>query len=122
VPKTLGEQIRKRRLELNLLQREVAELIGVAVDSVLNWELNRTSPRLRYLPNVISFLGFNPKPANPETLADKVLEYRKAHGMSQQELAIQIGIDPSTLSRIERGIGRCFGSILRKVSGFVAGC
>jgi transcriptional regulator with XRE-family HTH domain len=118
VPKTLGEHIRKRRLELKLLQREVAQLIGVGVDSVLKWEHNRTKPRLRLLPKVISFLGYNPNLANPESLGGKVLQYRNARGMSQKELAIQIGIDPSTLSRIERGIGRCFESILRKVQSF----
>lgn len=49
-----------RRLELNLLQREVAQRLGVKTDTILNWEHNRTTPTLRYLPRVIAFLGYDP--------------------------------------------------------------
>jgi transcriptional regulator with XRE-family HTH domain len=41
----LGNEIRVRRLDLGLLQRELAERIGVSKETVTNWELGRTSPR-----------------------------------------------------------------------------
>lgn len=39
--------------------------------------------------------------------------------MTQKELARQIGIDPSTLSRLERDKGRCFDTVLKKVHDFL---
>ena len=43
-PKTLGEFIRRRRFEKDLLAKELASLIGVTEDTVLNWEKDRTCP------------------------------------------------------------------------------
>ncbi|MBI3592000.1 MAG: helix-turn-helix domain-containing protein [Nitrospirae bacterium] len=54
-PLTLGEHIRKRRLDLELLQVEVAAEIGVTESTVRNWE-HGTEPELRYIPAVIAFL------------------------------------------------------------------
>jgi transcriptional regulator with XRE-family HTH domain len=116
---TLGDHIKKRRLELGLLQREVAEQIGVGTDTILNWEHNRTRPTLRYLPNVIAFLGYDPYQSIPKTLGEKVLQYRKCCGINQKELARQMGIDPTTLSWLEREKGRCFTSISEKVFAFL---
>ena len=58
---TVGNRIRKRRLDLGLLQREVAAEIGVDASSVYNWENGRTEPELRHLPAIIRFLGYDPK-------------------------------------------------------------
>lgn len=46
---TIGDHLRKRRLDLGLLQREVTERLGVGEATVTNWELNRTIPALRFL-------------------------------------------------------------------------
>jgi transcriptional regulator with XRE-family HTH domain len=46
-PKTLGEFIRRRRFEKNLLAKELADLIGVTEDTILNWEKDRTYPSQR---------------------------------------------------------------------------
>ena len=43
-PKTLGEFLRKRRLENDLFAKELASLIGVTEDTVINWEKGRTTP------------------------------------------------------------------------------
>jgi len=116
---TLGDHIKKRRLKLSLLQRQLAERLGVKADTVLNWEHNRTRPTLRHLPKVTAFLGYDPNPSDPKNLREKVLKYRKRCGISQKELARQIGIDPTTLSRLEKRKGRCSPSIMRKVSAFL---
>ena len=60
---TIGDHLRKRRLDLGLLQREVAEQLGVDKSTVTNWELNRTTPTLRFSPRIIGLLGFDPRPA-----------------------------------------------------------
>ena len=39
----------------------------------------------------------------PPTIGQRLVAWRKAQGLSQRELARQIGLDPGTLSRIEQG-------------------
>ncbi len=58
--KTLGDHLRKRRLDLKLLQREVAQKLGVGESSIYNWENNLTKPALRYIPKIVKFLGYAP--------------------------------------------------------------
>jgi transcriptional regulator with XRE-family HTH domain len=55
--KTIGDHIRKRRLDLGLLQREVAERVRSDVMTILNWEKNRTKPKARHMPAIRAFLG-----------------------------------------------------------------
>jgi len=43
-PKTLGDKIRNRRIELGLLQNELAEMVGVSEDTIRNWEKNNCLP------------------------------------------------------------------------------
>ena len=50
---TIGDHLRKRRLDLGLLQGEVADRLGVTESSVTNWELSRTEPELRFLPGIV---------------------------------------------------------------------
>jgi DNA-binding transcriptional regulator YiaG len=37
-PETLGEHIKRRRLNLHLLQRQVAAQLGVNLETLKNWE------------------------------------------------------------------------------------
>lgn len=46
-PKTIGEHIRKRRMDLGLEQKEVAKIIGVPESSIWNWE-HGGNPTKRY--------------------------------------------------------------------------
>jgi DNA-binding XRE family transcriptional regulator len=48
-PQTIGDHLRKRRLELKMLQREVASQIGVDTTSVFNWEANKARPEIRFI-------------------------------------------------------------------------
>lgn len=117
---TLGDYLKKRRLEFGLLQRDVAKILGVDTCTVTNWEKNHTKPMLRLLPKIVEFLGYDPMPGNPKTLGEEALQYRRSKGMTQKELAKRMGIDPTTLSRLERNRGRCSPSVLTKVSAFLA--
>ena len=117
--KTIGDHIRKRRLDLSLLQREVAEIIGVDETSVHNWEINKALPMLRCLPAIIAFLGYNPLP-EPTTIAEKLVQYRSIRGIHQDELAKRIGVDPATLARWERGEREPSGKHLKQVEVLLA--
>lgn len=59
--RTVGDHLRKRRLDLGPFQREVALRIGVDKTTVFNWEAGTVSPHLRALPGVIEFLGYDPR-------------------------------------------------------------
>jgi len=83
-PVTVGDHIRKRRLELRLLQREAAERIGVTECSVYNWENGVSSPDFRKLPGIIKFLGYNPIP-EPTGAAERWEWRRRSMGMSEKE-------------------------------------
>lgn len=55
-PRNLGEQIKKRRVELGLSQKEVGEMLGVSPFTVLNWEKGKTKPLKNTWANITTFL------------------------------------------------------------------
>lgn len=61
---SLGDQIRARRLDLKLLQKQVAEQIGVHELTITGWERNATVPEVRYMPAIIQLHSGLNFPAN----------------------------------------------------------
>src|ERR1700730_7996784 len=59
-PKTIGEAIRKRRLDLDLRQIDVAKIIACHELTVVNWEKGRWTPNIKHMPGILQFLGYNP--------------------------------------------------------------
>ncbi|MBI3996645.1 MAG: helix-turn-helix transcriptional regulator [Candidatus Omnitrophica bacterium] len=43
-PKTLGERIRKARMDQHLMVKELAERVGVVPETVINWEKRNLKP------------------------------------------------------------------------------
>ena len=75
--------------------------------TICSWEINRTFPQLRFIPRIVAFLEYDPYDANsPKDLAQRIASTRQRLGITQRKLAQQLGIDPSTLGRWERGIGQ----------------
>lgn len=57
-PVTLGDKIRKGRIELGFFQKELAEIIGVSEDTIRNWEKNKAllyGKNIRTLGRVLGF-------------------------------------------------------------------
>jgi transcriptional regulator with XRE-family HTH domain len=100
--KTLGDHIRKRRLDLGLLQKEVAEQLGVDTASIGNWESNEVQPMVHCLPEILTFLGHNPLPEAAD-LIGKMKRLRSTLGLNQEQLTQKLGIDESTIAGWERG-------------------
>jgi transcriptional regulator with XRE-family HTH domain len=100
---TLGDYLKKRRLDLRFRQKDVAERLGVDETTVQFWENNRIRPSLSLIPKIIEFLGYNPSENTPESLEEKIKTFRRTHGISQKKLAILLEIDPSTIGCWERG-------------------
>jgi transcriptional regulator with XRE-family HTH domain len=94
-PITVGEHIRKKRMDLGLLQREVAEIIGVTESSIWNWE-HGTEPELHYNPNIIRFLGYIPFDC-PDDTVGRLAWYKRANGLTLNELGQQMQRHPDQL-------------------------
>jgi len=68
------------------------------------------------IPKVIEFLGYNPDLFSAKTIGQRIKTYRQLQGITQNELAKEIGIDPATLSRSERDAGKIFNSTIAKIN------
>ena len=100
--KSLGDHIRARRLDLKLLQKQVADQIGVHEITISTWECNATVPEVRYMPAIIQFLGYNPLPV-ANSLLERLATARRVLGLSQRKMAEQLDVDPATLLGWEAG-------------------
>lgn len=113
---SLGDHIRARRLDLKLLQKQVADQIGVHEMTITSWEGNATVPEVRYMPAIIQFLGYNPLPA-ASSLPERLVTARRELGLSQRKMAAKLGVDPATLMGWEAGrhqpTGKNLGVIAR---------
>jgi transcriptional regulator with XRE-family HTH domain len=98
--KGLGDHLRKRRLDLGLLQREVAERLGADLKTIANWEGQRSEPTFRHFPALLAFLGYDPRPEG-RTFGERLFRARTAKGISLQKLARLIGVDESTVRNWE---------------------
>ncbi|WP_292915194.1 helix-turn-helix transcriptional regulator [Nitrosomonas sp.] len=102
-PRTLGEHVLKRRLYLKLSQPKLAKLLGVAAETILNWELNYKKPSINHIGKLIQFLGYDPALPNPSSIAELLLAKRRELGWSQKIAAQNLGVDPCTWSSWECG-------------------
>ena len=99
--KTLGDHMRAVRLERGLLQREVAELIGVRRGTINKWECNRGEPPAVNVPRILEFLSYDPFP-EPQTIEDGMSVCRRRKGLSARAAARQIGVGEATWAAWER--------------------
>jgi transcriptional regulator with XRE-family HTH domain len=95
-PQTIGQHILKKRLEDGLLQRELAERLGVDPYTVMNWEKGRiaTIPATR-MPGVVAYLGWNPEP-KADTIGGQLRWKRRSLGWTTAEAARRNSVDVST--------------------------
>src|ERR1035441_9352714 len=117
-PNTLGDHIRSRRLDLDLLQSDVAEQIGVDATTICNWESNASIPAIRHIPAILQFLGYDPFPP-AQTLGERLATARKVMGLSQRKLALLLGVDSGTWQSWEAGEHKPTGGSVEKVEEFL---
>lgn len=117
---TLGDHIRKRRLDRGLLQKEAGRILGVDTTTVYNWENSQCSPRLCLIPKIVQFLGDSPFPSESAgTLGEGIKAYRLVHGLSQKKLAKVLRIDPTTLARWEKSRSRPGPRLSKRLAGLL---
>ncbi len=100
---TIGDHIKKRRLDLGLTQRQLASRLEVKSDTIVNWEKNYGTIMIHLIPRIIDFLGYVPFNTDFKDLKDKLIFYRKLSGLSQEKLAALLQVDESTVASWEKG-------------------
>lgn len=120
-PETIGEHIKKARMDRGLLQKEVAKLIKVNVMTITNWEKGNSNPMISHMPKIIEFLGYQPTlQEDPKSWGSILLAYREKRGIRRQKLAREIGIDDRTLEKVEKGKGWFFNKTKKKIQLFLS--
>ena len=100
-PKTLGQHLLRRRLTLGLTQPQAALQVSTSVETLANWEKDRTAPADRYYPGILRFLGydlFGP----PTTLGERLSHKRRQLGLSIKAAARLAEVDEGTFATWER--------------------
>ena len=75
-PQTLGEHIRRKRMDKGISQVIAAKEIGVSKDCLCNWEQNRNQPRLYQYPAIFTFLGYYPFDHETESFGGMIKRYK----------------------------------------------
>lgn len=99
---TVGDHIRKTRIERDLTQKDVALVLGVDEDSIVSWEMRGTEPMVQHYPKIIRFLGYYPFMEDTETLGGTLLMSRRMHGLSANELGKWLGVHGTTILSYEK--------------------
>lgn len=99
--KTLGDHLRKTRLDQELSQSNVASILQVNTDTVATWEMNRHKPTAKFTKSIISFLRFVPFTFEGQSLGRQLYYARHITGHTQKQAAELIGCDASNLRSIE---------------------
>ncbi|MCC7465778.1 MAG: helix-turn-helix domain-containing protein [Saprospiraceae bacterium] len=114
----MGDHLRKVRLDRELLQADVAEILNASEAMVTAWELNRNEPTAKFAKRIIEFLGYVPF-QNPESLAKRLYLARLISGKTQEEVSKEIGVDESNLRLIELGVRTPFRKTREKIEWFL---
>ena len=95
-PKTIGEHIRQKRLELRKCQKGGSHALGVSLKTLSNWENGTSEPLVRHIPKIIEFLGYVPF-VRGETLGERIAIYRKTLGLNHTQFAKKLGVARCTV-------------------------
>ena len=96
----VGDYIRAHRLNLGLTQKQAATQLGVSEAALFSWERGGREPGIRNWPGIIAFLGGYP--LGEESEAEQLLARRRRGGLTQLELALELGADEGTIRRREQ--------------------
>lgn len=118
---TLGDHLRKVRLDRGLSQPDVAVILKTSTDMVTNWELNRNQPTAKFAKAIIDFLGYVPFSLDGCSIGKRLYYARLISGKTQEEVVKIVGCDKSNLGRIEPGFQKPLRKTREKIERFVEG-
>ena len=103
-PRTIGEHIKKARIQKGLHQSDVAKLIGVSSNQLCAWEIGkRRIMKVKYFPRILKFLGYIPELKKPYSIGRDMTIVKQIYGWNNKSLAEELGLDPSTVSNWIKG-------------------
>lgn len=114
-PKTLGEHLRKCRLDLYQTQEQVARVFEITVTAYISWEGDDNIPSVRKWPTVVRFLGYDPTPT-PTSFAESVAALRRLLGFDKKRLATRLGVDVKSVLNWEAGRTKPFSGVRQKLA------
>ena len=119
-PKTLGDHLRKRRLDLNLTQKHLAEeILHTSTSNVRNWEANRRAVSLRFRRSVNEFIGLCP--CDLSLSFGRRLKVRREYlGLSLKRLSMILGADPDTIAGWENELHEPSNRHLKRIRLFMS--
>ena len=77
--------------------------MGITVETLINWEKDRTRPVAAQFRPVVAFIGFDPTPPG-SSLKDRVEAKRRVLGITADQVAAHLGWDPGSFNRYLRGV------------------
>lgn len=98
---SLGDHIRKRRLDLDLEQKDVGKIIKTDKQTIWNWENNKSKPEIKYYPAIMDFLGYCPY-VGPQSWGDKLKFHRIYQGLTIKQVSKIVCSDPTSVARWEK--------------------
>lgn len=108
--KSVGEIVSYYRIKRGLTRDELTAALGINKSYLSAIETGGRIPSASLLLMISKTLKINIKllmpdvPDNEASIGEKVRYYRRLKGLKQKELAELVGVEPSTISRIERNI------------------
>jgi transcriptional regulator with XRE-family HTH domain len=137
-PKTIGDHLRKRRLQLGIHQSEAARRLGISTVTLSRWECDKVYPTWQQQPIIIKYLGYDPftdpvlgRPTGnersgvaalsseaPKNLGESIRETRLQMRKTCNQLATEIGVDVKTLRGWESGEHQPIPNLLRRLTDY----
>ncbi|MBY0377305.1 MAG: recombinase family protein [Gammaproteobacteria bacterium] len=96
-PQTIGEHIKKRRMDLGLFQRDIAQLWNVTEETITNWENGYSEPQIGYYARIAMFLGYEWWRFDISALSGRIQDYRYRNGLSAKRLGQLLGVNMTTI-------------------------
>ncbi len=118
--KTVGDHIRRKRMDEELTLSEVGGIIGVNNNTLTSWSLHDVYPMIRHFPGIIKYLGYAPLFFDDGSLSSQMEHYRRVNGLSYKKLSKLIGCDEARLKRLGNK-HRIFQQSIDKIEQFLKG-
>jgi DNA-binding XRE family transcriptional regulator len=91
----------------------------VRTETIRLWESGLARPIPRHYGRIVQFLGYDPEPAG-QTLARRLRTARRSVGLTQTELAAELGLDEGTVVDLEAGRRRPSRKSTEAIAAFLA--
>jgi len=95
-------------------------MLEVTESAISYWETAMAKPEIFHYPKIALFLGYLPFEGETATLGGKLLYYQHLKGMTQKELAGELGINTSTLYHFGTGKHKPSPKVMKKLRPMLA--